>query len=98
MLHPLELSELQHRLDRVADRMMQARTGFSATHPEFESDLATFIDRHDSIRSLIDETTAKAAISTAERATTDLESGFESWLKSIDEKFANPPRVQSVSM
>ncbi len=94
-----EVSPLQIRLDQLAERMSQARTSIAAAHPEFEHDLATFIDRHDAIRSLIEETSAESAVATAEHATSDLERGLESWLQSVDEKYANPPpRNPSVSM
>ena len=94
-----ELSRIQARLDQLSERMTDARSSVAAAHPEFAADLATFIDRHDSICSLIDETTAPSAVSTAGRATNDLESGLESWLKSIDERYKNPPpRNGSVSM
>jgi predicted transcriptional regulator len=99
MDHTRDLSQLHTRLDQLADRMTEARSSFAAAHPEFEHDLAAFIDRHDSIRSLIDETRADSAISTAERATSDLETGLESWLRTVDERYKNPPaRIDSVSM
>ncbi len=94
-----ELSILFKRLDKLSQRMANARAGFAASHPEFESDLSTFIDRRDSILSLIDETNASSVIATAEKATEDMESGLEHWLKSIDESYNKPlPRKNSVSM
>ena len=70
MEHGREPSGLHARLNKLAERMTDARTGFAAAYPEFEIDLATFLDSHDSIRSLMDETTSASAVASATRSCT----------------------------
>lgn len=86
-----DFSALHRRLDEIEYRIGKAREGLAASHPDFENDLATFIDRHDAIRGLIDEASDGGAGATAESATSALERGLESWLATVDKKYANPP-------
>ena len=99
MQHPLDMPALTARLDELAGRISEAKAKYSAAEPEFHRDLETFVDRHETIRSMIDEMPPKSALPTAESATTELESGFTSWLKSIDKRYGRPAvRNNSVSM
>lgn len=93
------LANLHDRLERLEKRIAEIRSSSTIDHTDFEGDLSNFADRHMSIRSQLDETTAESALSKADQETSNLEAGIESWFHSIDEKFANAPRrVNSVSM
>ncbi|MBR2534993.1 MAG: hypothetical protein IKE66_02860 [Hyphomicrobium sp.] len=93
------LSKLHERLNRAEERIAHIRGSSASELENFESTLADFADRHQAIRSLIDETATETALAKADKDTSDLEAGLERWFADIDRKFADgPPRVNSVSM
>lgn len=93
------LSNLHDRLNRVEERIAQVRGSSASELENFDRDVSDFADRHQAIRSLIDETASETALAKAHQDTSDLEAGLERWFADIDSKFAGGvPRVNSVSM
>ena len=99
MLQSENHSDLKSRLDRMSERLAEARAQVAHPGPEFESGLSGFARQHDFVRSLINASTSKDSILMACLEMQSLEQFFDAWLKSVDKQYARPrPRGPNVSM
>jgi hypothetical protein len=101
-MNPFEQDELRQRLDGFAERietMKQASAAAGDAQSAIREDLKRFFDRHDAIRSLMQDAPREPPLTQARNAFHGLEQSFESWMKSIDRRFNNPvPRNKLTSM